>query len=248
MAELSIQFPAKDVAALMTQIERQSKALGIPIMEATQNAAKLVAYSAAAATKEAPALRKVVKNPDKRWKTDKRVAPLGVMRYKKGQHVFQPIFRTGEFGEIRFFDRKSASWFVRDAANPKGRWEKIQSGPDIANPEVVVPGIMNDKRRIIKRRGLARKSWQIIGAKIGGSSAVASGKSNASPDTSRVATNFGHVSIDNDRMNPSVTMSNTLGYAGKAIRKSLDSIVGKASRRMSWMIGNAIKQKMQVAV
>jgi len=128
--------------------------------EACKQAMIYMAQSVAKQTKVSPKLRPIVRNPDTRYKTDKRVAPFGVMRWdREGNQYFKPIYRTGEYGKIRFFDKKSASWFKRDANNPKGKWEKIPSGPDPANPETFMPGIKSDKRRIIGRSGLARRSW-----------------------------------------------------------------------------------------
>jgi len=78
MADINIEFPKQDVENLMRAMERQSKALGIPMLEATQNAAKLVAYSAAAATKEAKAYRKY----DVRSKANKKSGRAGVWRVR----------------------------------------------------------------------------------------------------------------------------------------------------------------------
>lgn len=140
--------------------------------EACKMAMVYMARSARRDTPISKKLRPVIRNPNQRWKTDRRVAPWGVMVYSNrtseghsaaeatvGQAFFRPIYRTGEFGKIRFFDKRSMSWFKRDAANPKGKWEKIASGPDVANPEIIVPGIMTDRRRKIGNRGLARRSW-----------------------------------------------------------------------------------------
>lgn len=126
--------------------------------QACRHALILMARSASAITPQSKKLRKVVKNPDQRWKTDRRRAPFGVMVYRKGKEVFNPIFRTGEYGNIRFFDRKSASWFEHFGAD-RNTWRKVASGEDPGNPDVVVPGINTDKRRKIGRRGLAKASW-----------------------------------------------------------------------------------------
>ena len=135
--------------------------------QACRHAMILMAHSARAKTRKSPKLRKIVKNPDERWKTDRRRAPFGVMVYRNGKEVFKPIFRTGEYGSIRFFDKKSASWF--DRSGPNGNtWNKIASGADVANPELVVPGIKTDKRRNIGRSGLAKDSWLWSLSQLGG--------------------------------------------------------------------------------
>jgi len=157
----------------LTTLGRWDKQIGVPLgdalavsmdvtgrtgEEACQHAIILMAQSAAARTRVAKKLRKVVKNPDDRWKTDGRRAPFGVMRYSKGKRVFRPIFRTGEYGKQRFFDKRSMAFFTHTGPN-KNTWTKMASGADIANPSIVVPGIMTDKRRKIGRRGLAKSSW-----------------------------------------------------------------------------------------
>ena len=130
--------------------------------EACKHAIILMAQSARAITPQSPKLRKVVKNPDDSWKHDRRKAPWGVMAPKgtgaARKMDFKPIFRTGEYGKIRFYDKKSASWFEHWGPDAN-TWKKIASGADEANPSVIVPGIMTDKRRIIGRRGLAKQSW-----------------------------------------------------------------------------------------
>jgi hypothetical protein len=132
----------------------------------------------------APKLRAVVRNPDPRWKTDHRRAPWGVYKYKsvssqdeigESRKRFVPIYRTGEFGKIRFFDKKTMSWFRHSTAK-KGQWEHIPSGEvEGMGPEATVPGIMSDRRRKIGRSGLAKKSWMGIQkrAKHGGVVSVA---------------------------------------------------------------------------
>jgi hypothetical protein len=203
MAQVSITFPKKDVDNLMRAMERQSRSLGIPMREATQNAAKLVAYSAAAATIESKAYRQ--------YKQRKEKSSSGLKRYSVKND------RTG----------KRISVFAKNVRELK-----------------------KDSRVRIARRGLAKVTWKIIGAQIGGSSEVQAGKDNASPQTAQQARKFGDVKIDNNIFNPSVTMTNSLKYAGAAIKggeAELGNIVGKAARRMHMLINNAVKSKLKAA-
>ena len=124
MISLDIKFPQKDVNDLFAQIRRAENAIGKSASQSVAWAGALVCQSIAARTKVSPKLRPIVRNPDKRYKTDRRRAPFGVYVYKEGKKTFKPIFRTGEYGKIRFYDKNSASWFERTGAN-RNQWRKI---------------------------------------------------------------------------------------------------------------------------
>ena len=198
MAEVSIKFPEKDVRNLMRAMELQSQRLGVPMSDATQNAAKLVAYSAAAATTESKAYRKYERQGK------------GLFRVKSDRPGKQDFFvRAGSVRELKA-----------------------------------------DRRVQIARRGLAKVTWKIIGAQIGGSSAVASGKDNASSRTRQRANKFGNVKINRNPINPSVTLTNSLDYGMAAIKGgsgALNNIVGKAARRMFRLTNAAVRKEMQAA-
>ena len=204
MADVSIQFPERDVDNLMRAMERQSRSLGIPMREATQNAAKLVAYSAAAATTESK-------------------------KYRKYQNIRKPSKSRAGLWRVQN-DRPNKRNFNVSARSVKELKEK--------------PGV-----RIV-RRGLAKSVWRIIGAQIGGSTNVSAGKSNASGKTESQSRKFGAVKIDQNIFSPSVTLTNSLGYAMSAVnggQSALNNIVGKAARRMHKLVNNAVKQKMKAA-
>lgn len=234
----SIEFPSADVDALFRQIERNQKQLGQSLKASVMRAAIYVAKSLSASTKIAPKLRRVVENPDKRYKTDHRRAPFGVMRYNPdGTQYFKPIYRTGEYGKLRFFDKKSAAWFKRDRTTGAGKWEKLPSGPDIANPDIFVPGIMTDKRRKIGRRGLAKKAWTWAASNMwkGGR-----------------ATLFGMIDLMGVRVfnhvdNPGVQITNRLRYATAAFKDGMDAperALGNAARKMAHNITEAASKKL----
>jgi hypothetical protein len=225
----SIEFPRGDVDALFRQIDRAQKDLGKSMARSVSWAAAYVAHSLAAATRVAPKLRRVVENPDKRYKTDHRRAPFGVMRYNPdGTQFFKPIYRTGEYGKLRFFDKKSVSWFKRDRTTGAGHWEKLPSGPDIANPDIFVPGIMTDKRRKIGRRGLAKKAWTwAAGRAYSGGTGNIMGVSGAAD-----------VHIYRDKDNPGVRITDHLRYATAAFKSpgAVEGALGSAARKLEYNI------------
>jgi hypothetical protein len=195
-------------------------------------AGRYIAKSLSGATKIAPKLRPIVKNPDERYKTDARRAPLGVYRYdKNGARVFRPIYRTGEYGKIRFFDRRSFSWFQH--APGDNHWERLPSGPDVANPQAVAPGIMTDKRRVIGRRGLAKKVWTWAATNMtrGGSASFFQ-----VPDVARIAVSGG-------THDPTIKINDNLRYATAAMRPgAVDSVLGNAARNMAYNIDKAAQK------
>ena len=236
--DVSIEFPKRDAAALVAQMQRAQRELGKGLRDVVSWAGTFVALSLAASTKTAPKLRPIIENPDKRYKTDHRRAPLGVMAPKGPQRTmqFKPIFRTGEFGKIRFFDKKTASWFRHSPGDH--HWEKMPSGPDTANPEITVPGIMTDKRRNIGRRGLVAKSWRFLGkvSRRGGSVSVF--------DVSRAAI----ASWSGGTENPTLRLDNELRYAADAFktkgRQAVDSALLRASEKMRNQISDRVSKKM----
>lgn len=238
---MTIDFPARDISRLMAEMERSRRLLGKSVRDSIAWAGTYLCKSLGASTRVAKKLRPIVENPDSRWKTDHRRAPLGVMaptgKGAERKMAFRPIYRTGEYGKVRFFDKKTVSWFQRDAANPKGKWESMPSGPDPANPELVAPGIKTDKRRIIGRRGLARASWTRAAAR-----------------TRKGGTIFSHgvpeiASLEwrGSQDNPELEVANHLSYITTAIQGgpvAIDNAVERAAQRLAWNINNQVAKKM----
>lgn len=230
MIEVDINFPQNDIDMLFHQINRAEKKLNKSSKDAIAWAGSYLCNSIAARTKQAPKLRRIVRNPDKRYKTDRRRAPFGVYVYKKGKKVFKPIFRTGEYGKIRFYDKNSASWFERHGPN-RNTWRKVASGPDIANPEIIVPGIKRDRRRIIGRRGLAKKTWKAL-AKLT--------KRNGYVTTMNVKSgqlqwSFGGLSLK---------ISNNLDYARDALKSNINEALNAAAKKLAYRIDQQIEKKL----
>jgi len=241
-AGVTLDFPQRDVARIFAQMERSRRLLGKSIRDSIAWAGTLVCQSVGASARIAPKLRPIVENPDQRWKTDRRRAPLGVMAPTGPDRklAFRPIYRTGEFGRVRFFDKETASWFRRDAANPRGKWESMPSGPDPANPESVVPGIMADKRRIIGRRGLARASWKLAAARTRKGGMIFS---HGVADVSELV-------WGGDDTNPELTITNHLRYMAKALEggpQRVTTAVERAARKMQNRIDDQLAKRMGLA-
>jgi hypothetical protein len=235
--DLSAVVSRQDISMLMRQMNRAQKELGMDIKKSMQMAGRLVAQSLSASTKLAPKTRPIVKNPDSRSLTDNRMAKFGVMRYdKSGKKVFRGIYRTGEFGKIRFMDKNTMSWFERDPGG--GKWNKIQSGPDPANPEILVPGIKTDKRRNIGRRGLAKKAWQLAASNIRASGSF-SGKG---------VSDISSVDWTGSAADPTLTISSNLRYAAAAFKtkgdKAVSSALERAGNRMRKIISDKISKRL----
>ena len=224
----SIEFPRADVDALFRQIDRAQKDLGMSMARSVSWAAAYVARSLSAATKVAPKLRPIVENPDKRYKTDHRRAPFGVMRYgRDGGQYFKPIYRTGEYGMIRFFDKKSASWFERgkgfkSSGRSRGEWKKIPEQYALGNKSDY--SLQKDRRRKIGRRGLAKKAWAwAAGRAYSGGTGNIMGVSGAAD-----------VHIYRDKDNPGVRITDHLRYATAAFKSSnaVEGALGNAARKL----------------
>jgi len=194
--------------AFFRAINRVSDEMGKSTLSAMQWAARQLCTNLAGQTKQVRknTLRPVVQNPDNRWKTDRRRAPFGAMGYKDGKPHFIPIYKTGEFGKKRFFDKTSQSWL--DRSDGSGNWRTIQIGPDIANPELIVPGIMQSPKRRIPHIGLAKKAWRSARSVVG------RGGTKGADGVPGIASVF----VDRNKHNPSITIRNKLRYARDAFK------------------------------
>jgi hypothetical protein len=63
---------------------------------------------------------------------------------------------------IRYVDKRTSAVIDWDKSTGKRKrvWENFSTMPELANPELSMPGIMSDPRRQIKRSGLAKQSWK----------------------------------------------------------------------------------------
>lgn len=134
---VSITFPKADIDALVRQMERAQVELGKSVKQSMQWAGVEVCGTLAGSCKKSPKLRKVVKNPKPAAQTDKRMAKWGVMRFVPNvteMTYFQPIYRTGEFGKIRFLNKKTGEYLTRDRITGKVTRNIVElgSGPDLS--------------------------------------------------------------------------------------------------------------------
>lgn len=155
---VSYELDRADVAAFRNQMKRMETVLGKSVEQSIKWAAITLMKSLAARTLVSKKLRPVVENPHPDAKTDGRRAKWGVMRYKRfgnGEQYFQPIYRTGEYGQIRFKNKKTADWFTIERGT--GRVVKeLETGKESHQIE----GIMQSKKRVIGRSGMAKKAWR----------------------------------------------------------------------------------------
>ena len=236
-APVSIEFPRMQVDRLFAQMQRAQKELGKPLKESVKWGGILLIESLAKRTRVSKKLRRIVKNPKARkHKGDRRFAPFGVNRYdKNGKKVFQPIFRTGEYGKLRFFDTKTVSWYDRSGGS--GQWRKLPSGPDVANPEIVAPGIKTDKRRKIGRSGFAKKTWQWAKQNM---------RTGGMANIMRVP-NIASIRWSGGVDNPTVKIVNSISYMRRAMRPMqtmFNAAVEAAAREMANRIDDRIAKKL----
>jgi hypothetical protein len=157
---------------LVADLQRET---GRSVSDAVAYAGGRFLQSCAATAKPGKKLRKVIANPlfkaadsssDSRKaaraaKGDMRRARFGVMKYQQKKPAkFVPIYRTGEFGRVRFLDKKTGQMRWRSSKGTLRKEVNFDQGIE-GNPN-----IKNDKRRVIKRAGLARKIFKIMRAYV----------------------------------------------------------------------------------
>lgn len=157
---------------LVTDLQRET---GRSCRDAVAYASGRFLQSCSAAAKPGVKLRKVISNPlfkasdsssDSRKaaraaKGDMRRARFGVMKYQQGKPAkFVPIYRTGEFGRVRFLDKKTGQMRWRSTKGKLAKEVNFDQGLE-GNPN-----IKNDKRRVIKRSGLARKIFRVMRGRV----------------------------------------------------------------------------------
>lgn len=236
---VQFDFPQADVNRLFDAMKRSANELNKDNGSAMKQAVGYLVRSLSASTKISAKLRPIVKNPNKKWKTDRRIAPFGVMKYKKGNQYFVPIYRTGEYGKLRFFDKKSASWFDRRS----GKWEKIPSGQDIANPEIIVPGIMNDKRRKIGNRGLAKLTWKLAAKNLNQRLDGMTFGSIKSAITAKIAAQNIETKSNFKGNDVFVEIHNSLPYIRSAIKDDFGSVFDRAARAFEYNIERQLEKR-----
>jgi hypothetical protein len=143
-----------DTAGVFKALDVFSTAVMKPMGEVLGFGKYAMMRSLAARTKQSKKLRKIVENPDPRAAADGRRANYGVYVYARdGQQKFLPIWKGGEFGaHIKYLDRHTVLLKTSEG------WVKRPSGTG----EFQVAGLAQHPKRIIRRRGLAKRSWKVL--------------------------------------------------------------------------------------
>jgi len=191
----------------MQQIEKRGKKT---VGAAVRIGTKSLTDTLSGQTRQSAKVRKIVKNPDPK---KARLSPYGVMRYRKGKEVFMPLARTGEYGRVRYVDRKTMRVKEWDRTTGEVRYVTFtaKDAPELS--------MTKNKRRLIKRSGMAKKSWRY---------AYSSGSSGMNGSISRIVRHAVTVTRRFRGENPYVKISNRLNYVREAFMGSPDQAVSAA--------------------
>jgi hypothetical protein len=226
-----IQLNQADVTKWQQAVLRNSRELNKSMKSSLAWGMSKICESLGAQTPVAKKLRPVVENPDARYKADKRRARFGVMKYRPtSEQYFVPIYRTGEFGTIRFQNKKTATWFVTDRTT--GRTTRdLETGTGSDQ----IPGIMQSKKRIIGRRKFAKESWRFLKIKT-----LAGGSINifSIPDMGSIKWTDGQTAIH---------LKNKVRYMTKILlggESAVSFAIAKAANAMTAIINKRVAEKM----
>jgi hypothetical protein len=232
-AQASIEMDRREVKALFAAMARSSKETGRSMRSSLAWGGMKLTSSLGAQTIRGKKLRKVIKNPDPRSKRDKRRANFGVMKlFQDRGDKFIPIYKTGEFGNIRFENKKTATWFTIDSSGRVKR--ELTTGTDPFQHA----GIMQSPKRKIGRRGFAAKSWKFLQQRMTtGGGIFIDGKPN-----------MGEVIWSGGKEDPTVTINNRVSYMPKALKGGVSAInnaMAAATKGMVFQLDNKIRKKME---
>ena len=228
MITLGIEVPQADIAEMNKTFERYAAYYKGNIPKAVEKTCVQIIKALRANTKKSSKLRPIVKNPDKTHKTDLTMAPFGVYKYygKKGKY-FSPIKGTGEYGKIRYIDKKTLVIM---------EWDKV-TGKRVAitrtNEEMISAGagsmiLQNHPKRKIDRSGLAYSSWGWMLGKLGKTTATNQPEISGSTSVDKYFD-----SVISDKF--SISMTDRLAYIRKALtggRAPLSSAISRATNSM----------------
>jgi len=233
MINAQIKIDSESARRLDAHMKTMRDQLGMTTEKALARMATYVAGAAAASCRVSPKKRRVVSNPDARAKTDGRLAKYGVMRFDQhGNEEFVPIYRTGEFGKIRFLNKKTGEYITIDPITGQRVKMMVSLGN---NPEMETPGIMQSPKRKIGRSGLARDSWRWMSRRTlkGGR-----GQVRDVPAAAEV-----HWSVSRNVI--AITLRNNLRYMDKALRngrQTIDTIGQRAADKLRNAIEANVKK------
>ncbi len=234
--DASIEIDKRQADAVMAAIRRNSRETGRGLKSSLAWGGRKIMVSLGARTPIAKQNRKVIENPDKRWKSDNRRARFGVMAYsqtKQPNPRFVPIYRTGEFGKIRFVSKTTGEFLTRDKQTGKVYRTQVDlgKGPD------QIPGVMQSPKRKIGRRKFGKKSWRMLTQRIGrGGSVVIDG-----------IPRMGDVTWTGGAADPTVTINNRVTYLHKILRggtAAVGNAMEAAAQGMMHQMDKNIRTKM----
>jgi len=249
MADITIQFPERDVATLFSQIQRAQTDLNKDTRKAISWAGSSLCTSLGASTKNAPERRKVFKatpslmgaQMEKANKGEKQViregiaeAPYGVYIYKNGKPVFRQIKQISP-RVIPFRSSSTGEWLGRHAGTGEvhklHRWLREKT-------------LLKDHPLVkIKYAGLAKLAWKIAKAKV-----VSGGYGFAM----RIKKPIVEVEWVGSAFNSSVKIRDMLGYAMDAFRtdgkQAVNSAFKRASDSLEKRISDAVERNLEKAV
>jgi len=231
--EMSAEFDKAGANALMAAIHRDAARAGGTLRNSLAWGGRKVAESLGAQTpKGRQTLRKVIENPDPRWKTDTRRAQFGVMKLRQDKPpAFLPIYRTGEHGKIRFKSKTTGEMLVRDRETGEVRRQSFElgKGPD------QIPGIMQSPKRKIGRRGFAKKSWRFLTMRM----------NRGGPIIVEGIPNMGEVVWTGGTADPTIRITNRVSYIEKILTGSIGSAMAAAAAGMMHQIENNIRKTLK---
>lgn len=236
MIETSIQFDQRGLNDFGHMLRKLTDVCGYERSKAVRIGGIMFLKSMRAATKKSALLRRVVRNPDASAKNDGRKGKFGVFKWDyKDNKYFDPIYRTGEYGKIRFKNKKTAEWLVRDRITGKVTRQQWETGTG----EFQLAGIMQSKKRIIGRSGLARASWGWAMHELfqQGSPGVAFARPSGAITTQIVDNAFDYAVIINNKLN----------YIMSALNHSGDHDVKQASAKAAVNLRKHIERKLEAA-
>ena len=242
--DFEIVFPKKDVVEMMRSMNDARQKLGVSVGRSVQMAGFHLAQSMGASTRVSKKTRKVIKNPHKDAKTDGRRAKFGVMKYQRGtsEKKFVPIYRTGEYGTIRFVDKGKFKLSGRKFRGENGRI--YDSRPD---PATGIPGpsVNRSPKRKIGMRGFAKSSWKAaaIKAKIGGGAVKISGVSSYAKNAS-FGYAVGRSYLKGD--DPYVMIGSSVSYIEKALyRRAIEYAMRRAADGLEHRVDKELEKRFK---
>jgi hypothetical protein len=234
--DATIEIDKRQADAVMAAIRRNSRETGRGLKSSLAWGGRKIMQSLGARTPIGKATRKVIENPDKRWKTDNRRARFGVMAYsqtKQPNPRFVPIRGTGEYGKIRFKSKTTGEILTRDATTGQVSRLSVELGK---GPNQI-PGVMQSPKRKIGRRKFGKKSWRLLSQRIGrGGAVIIDG-----------IPRMGDVTWTGGTADPTVTINNRVTYLHKILQGGASAIgnaMEAAAQGMMHQMDNNIRKTM----